>query len=332
MHDIDVVILWVDGSDPVWAEKMARYKGDLSFKFRKEEFRDWELLKFWFRGIEKFMPWVRKIHFVTDGQVPEWLNLENEKIHWVDHKDIMPAEILPVFNSSVIESYINRIEGLAEHFIYFNDDFFVTKDIKPDFFFKNGLPCDMLAFQPVVANESNPSMTYIFMNDSLALARHFKKYENIKMQPFKYYKIGYPFKYFIYNILELAFPRFTGFYTAHSPSPYLKSVFDEVWEAEADTFEKMKTSRFRSTCDVNQYLFREWQKLTGRFYPVNVHRGFRYVETNYGIDKICGYISGQKQKILCLNDSIITDDFDEAKGKLHKAFESIMPDKCSFEK
>lgn len=332
MEDIDVVLLWVDNTDPVWQEKILKYKSNTTFKFRGEEFRDWDILKYWFRGIEKFMPWVRTIHFVTDHQVPEWLDLSNPKIHHVNHEDILPPEILPVFNSSVIETHINKIEGLSEHFIYFNDDMFVTKETSPEFFFKNGLPKDMLAFQPVVANESNPSMPYIFLNDAMVLARHFKKYDNVKKQPFKYFHVGYPIKYFCYNFLELAFPRFTGFYSAHCPAPFLKSVWDEVWKEEPEVFEAMNTSRFRSRIDVNQYLFREWGKLSGKFVPYNVHKGFRYIETNCGIDKICNYVKNKKQNTICINDSILEEDFETASREIKAAFESILPEKSSFER
>ena len=56
----------------------------------KARFRDYGVLKYWFRGVEKFAPWVRRIHFVTGGQKPEWLDTDNPRIHLVDHKDFIP--------------------------------------------------------------------------------------------------------------------------------------------------------------------------------------------------------------------------------------------------
>ena len=44
-------------------------------------YRDWNNLRYWFRGVEKFAPWVRKIHFVTWGHIPDWLDTTNPKIN-----------------------------------------------------------------------------------------------------------------------------------------------------------------------------------------------------------------------------------------------------------
>ena len=74
--DIDFVILWVDGNDRKWLQKKAQYVPNLTADVSKERYRDWDNLKYWFRGVAKYAPWVRKIHFVTDEQVPEWLNTE----------------------------------------------------------------------------------------------------------------------------------------------------------------------------------------------------------------------------------------------------------------
>ena len=104
--EIDFVITWVDMDDPKWKEKFYKYSGKIdnsSNKFSEARFRDYGFLKYWFRGVEKFAPWVRKVHFVTDDQKPEWLNINHPKLQLVSHKDYIPQEYLPVFNSSLIE-------------------------------------------------------------------------------------------------------------------------------------------------------------------------------------------------------------------------------------
>ena len=93
-EEIDIVLAWVDGSDPVWREKKKermRQQG-LSVKSddREERYRDWDLMRYWFRSIENFAPWVRKIHFVTFGHLPEWLDSSNPKLHIVNHEDFIP--------------------------------------------------------------------------------------------------------------------------------------------------------------------------------------------------------------------------------------------------
>ena len=74
MNEIDFVITWVDGNDPAWIAERKKYNSKSGDK-SDTRFRDWELLKYWFRGVEKYAPWVRKIHFVTWGHYPSWLNV-----------------------------------------------------------------------------------------------------------------------------------------------------------------------------------------------------------------------------------------------------------------
>ena len=101
--EIDFVITWVDMDDPKWKKTFAKYSGGIdnsNNSFSEARFRDHGFLKYWFRGIEKFAPWVRKIHFVTCGQKPEWLDENNPKLHLVNHEDFIPHQFLPCFNSS----------------------------------------------------------------------------------------------------------------------------------------------------------------------------------------------------------------------------------------
>jgi hypothetical protein len=76
---IDFVVLWVDGNNPEWR---ARYK-----KYRTEQrpedaarYRDWGLLPYWFRAVEKYAPWVNKVYLVTSGEMPDWLNWGHPKL------------------------------------------------------------------------------------------------------------------------------------------------------------------------------------------------------------------------------------------------------------
>ncbi len=105
-------------------------------------------------------------------------------------------------------------------------------------------------------------MPYIYLNNAMVLARYFDKRENMKQQPGAYWHPGYPLLYFGYNLLERMFPRFTGFYTVHGPSPLLKNTLARGALAGGSAF----CRRFAATDsakreDVSQYLLREWQKL-----------------------------------------------------------------------
>lgn len=336
---IDFVITWVNASDEAWREAREDIRNKtqgaahfLKADDRRERYRDWGLLKYWFRGVEKYAPWVRKIHFITFGKLPEWLNEAHPRLHVVRHEDYVPKEFLPTFNSNVLELYLHKIEGLSEHFVYFNDDMFLMKKTKPEDFFKKGMPCDMLAFQPVVANPSNPIMSQTLLNNSLVLSKYFDKRENVKKQPAKYFKAGYPPLYFLYNLLELFFPRYTGFYTVHGPSPFCKSTFAEVWEKEEELLLKVSENRFRSASDVTPYLFREWQKLSGNFRAVNLHRHFAYYEIGDKNTKMLAAIRGQKRRILCINDGPVSGDEEKIRAEIGAAFAEILPECSAFER
>ena len=335
MAEIDFVIAWVDGADPAWRRERDVYagnKGRSAASSGDARYRDWELLRFWFRGVERFAPWVRRIHFVTWGHLPEWLDTANPKLAVVNHRDFIPQEYLPTFSSHPIELNFHRIPGISEQFVYFNDDVFLLRPVKDTDFFKNGKPKDMLALQPVVANREDDMMPYIYLNNAMLLAKYFDKRENMKKQPGAYFHPGYPFLYFGYNLLEMAFPRFTGFYTVHGPSPLLKSTYETVWRLEPEWLDRTCRNRFRSRDDISQYALREWQKLSGNFKPCNAARFCRYFDIDTENKELLRTITGRKASAACVNDSVGFADFERVRQEIQQAFERILPEKSSFER
>ena len=139
--DIDIVYMWVDGSDPVWlAKKNAFEQGVASTAgeaLDEARFVDNDELKYSLRSIERYAPWIRHIYIVTDGQVPAWIDLTNPRISIIDHTEIIPREALPTFSSPAIEWCVDNIPGLSEHFLLANDDTFIGREVSPEFFFPN---------------------------------------------------------------------------------------------------------------------------------------------------------------------------------------------------
>lgn len=328
---IDFVITWVDGSDENWRREKALYSGRSDDDDRPERYRDWDMLKYWFRGVDNYAPWVRKIHFITWGHLPNWLDTSNPKINIVRHEDFIPKEYLPTFNSNVIEFHMHKIKDLSDRFVYFNDDMYIVGAVGSDSFFKGDYPCDMLAFQPVVANVENPVMSHLFLNNTLLLAKYFDKRKNVKSQPEKYFKLSYPLKNLVYNFMELAFPRFTGFYTAHGPYPLNKSIFELAWEREYEQLHNTSMNKFRSSDDVSIYILREWKKLLGEFVPVNIEKNFKYFNVSSTNKELVNVLKKHKAKIICINDANSDIDFEYAKYEITNAFEEIFPLKSSFE-
>jgi hypothetical protein len=142
---VDVVYTWVDGSDPSFQVALRQHvsaelaEADLATADLCR-YRDNGELRFSLRSLLSFAPWVRRIHILTNGQVPSWLNCSHPQIHVVTHAEVFPEpEVLPTFNSNAIEMCLHRIPGLARRFIYFNDDVFLGRTVrKSDFFLPGG--------------------------------------------------------------------------------------------------------------------------------------------------------------------------------------------------
>lgn len=97
-------------------------------------------LKYALRSVNQFALWFHHIFVVTNNQRPKWL-IDHPKISVVDHKEIIPKDLQPVFSSICIEMYLDRIPGLSEHFVYSNDDMMLNRPLMPsDFFDAQGNP------------------------------------------------------------------------------------------------------------------------------------------------------------------------------------------------
>lgn len=325
---IDFVIMWVDGNDPDWQKEKKEHENAEKGDKRNIRYRDWENLQFWFRAVEKFAPWVNKIHFVTWGHLPEWLNIEHPKLNIVNHKDFLNENYLPVFNSRAIEINLQRIPNLEEKFVYFNDDMFITKSVDKNDFFKNGLPRDVAIPNPTPSTQ-RLGIGCAISNNMEIINTRFNKKKSIKKNFFKWYNFRYK-KQIIASICMIPWKNFASFSSTHIPHSYLKSTFDEVWEKEFEVLTKTSQSRFRSKDNVNQWLMRYWQLASGNFEPRSVKDGKNFMLSDENEDAI-NAIKNQKYKLICLNDTVKITNFKKVKEDIKKAFEYILPEKSDFE-
>lgn len=144
MNDkIDIVYLWVDGSDKKWQkirnfwyDKINKKTVETANNLNSSLYRDNGELKYSLRSLAECVPWINHIYIITGfNQKPKWLNTKNKKITIVPHEQIMPKNAIPTFNSNSINLCIHKIPNLSEKFIIMNDDTFFNKPIKPSFFF-----------------------------------------------------------------------------------------------------------------------------------------------------------------------------------------------------
>jgi len=331
-NKIDFVIPWVDGNDSAWLTEKAKYNylADTSDKEINsvERYRDWDLLKYWFRGVDQYAPWVNKIHFITWGHVPKFLNVNHPKLHIVNHKDFIPHDCLPLYNASAIETVLDRIPDLSEYFVYFNDDMFLINPVKETDFFVNGKPCGYF--------EDNPSYTYgnsnygrMVFNALTIINKHFDKHKQIRMNWRKYYSQSFFSKAFFYTLLSSPWKNVLGIPAPHLPAAFLKTTWEKVRRVEPCVLNDTLHSRFRKSENVQQELFRYWQFMEGNFFPQKIiGRYFHLMDET--INEVCHTLKKSDFKEVCLNDGPVTD-FEDAKRKIVEAFEIHLPQRSSFE-
>lgn len=332
---IDFVIPWVDSNDPEWQLSYSKYsKADESEGGAR--YRDWGWMRYWFRSVEKNAPWVNKIYFVTCGQLPDWIDISNPKLVHIKHSDYIPLELLPTFNSSTIEIFFNRIPGLSEHFVLFNDDFFINSPILPEYYFRDGMPCDSPCEQvfshPYIWNGNRWGIQLMEFCNTSVINRHFNRKEVTKKNKWGWYGWYQP-KSFVFNAWLASSRSYFGVpWTPHFEKPMLKSVWDEVWDKEGELLLSHCT-RFREPDNFNCYLMRFWTLASNKFYPTNTFK--TKIKCELGYDKMdpVSIIGNSVYKSICLEDTprVTEAMFNHIKSNILERFEQLYPEKSSFE-
>ena len=231
MIDVDAVITWVDGSDPAHKRKRDHYQSNAATPLHDNGTNPhrWvcsDELNFCLRSIENNAPWIRRVWIVTDSQMPDLTSLSPNfaaKVNIIDHAQIFAGreDALPTFNSLSIETMLWRIPDLAEHFLYFNDDVFLTAPVKvSDFFAGNG---------PVLRGkwaDHSALFACSTSRDEASLLNHYNQINAAAM-------IGYTADHV--------------FESAHVVHPMLRSVMVDLAGTYHDQFERNASFRFRCT-------------------------------------------------------------------------------------
>ena len=333
--DIDLVVLWVDGTDPAWLAEKKKYEPEkLLPDGGDNRYRDWGLMRYWFRSIEAFAPWVRKVFFVTWGHIPGFLNTEAPKLQIVRHEDFIPKAYLPTFNSCSIEANLHRLPGLSEHFVYFNDDIFLLRPTVPEDFFRKGLPCAYGPEKPIAYSTIYNTWRHQLCNDLWIIGRHYRKREQVRKNRAKYIVWGYGLRDNIRTLaLEVLYPNtFMGFGNLHGPSSFLLDTYREIWEKESEVLDCSCREKFRNFNQVNQNLFQWWQIAKGTMAPFKLDISVNSI-TDKSIDQLCTIIRQRQHTCVCLQDNLDADpeSIEALSARLREAFAAILPHKSQFE-
>lgn len=319
----DFVLPWVDGSDLEWINSKNKYNNSIIGEHNAiEKYRDMGTLKYVLRSIEKNCPWYNKIHIITCGHHPKWLDIKHPKINLITHKELYFKKAhLPVFSSSSIEMNLANMRDVSEQFVYLNDDMLIMKQTKPTRFFKNGRPVDFLSHGWIPRNKLFEKLkgidTWIHsINNNLDLI-------NTKFSPFELnreyiYHSSYSTKIKLSNfILKNIYKKIIWFEHWHHPQPYLLSDLREVYRAFPKEMMICSKNRFRANTDLTQYLYRYWRLVQEDFAPSRHNDG------------LAENIKSEKQlkniflKMNCTTKPVRFACFNDAGGMSDKEYEKI---------
>lgn len=336
MNDrIDIVLTWVDGDDPNWKKEKEACSREQSIEKTSDShirFESWDNLQYWFRAVERFMPWVGQIIFITYGHLPRFLRTDHPKLRLIKHEDYIPKQYLPTFNSNTIEMNLHRIPELSENFILFNDDFFPLQPIEETYYFRNGQVCDEAVENIITTATFGPVSNmarYTQVNNMFIINKYFKKKDVQGRDWDKWYCEDYGELMERTRSLQYWYD-FPGFYDPHVASAMKKSVLSHLWELEGEVLDRASRNHFRAYNDVTQYLIRYWQLCTGDFYPRRTLGKVCFVNIGNYME-IARSIARQEWQMVSLNENCTPEEFEIIKKELNTALGQILPEKSSFE-
>ena len=220
---------------------------------------------YWFRMIEKHAPWVNNVYLITNGQKPDWLNLEHPKLNWSLIRNLCLMNIyLPIIQRLLSLIFIGLKDCRRTICISMMICTWL-EIVNLQIFYKNGQP-KLLAVYDALVPWSPFTNTY--HNNVELIYRHFPNKKALKSSPWKFFNFRYG-SLVLKNLLLLPWGP-TGYVNQHLPVPMKKSTLAHLWEIEGATLDKTSRNKIRDYgVDVNQYVCSNWQIESNQFYPMS---------------------------------------------------------------
>ncbi|MER6916525.1 stealth family protein [Streptomyces sp. NPDC000594] len=309
---VDVVYTWVDGEEPGMRAKRARYQENgiteiLDKETNASRYTSHDELKYSLRSLAMYADFVRHIYIVTDGQKPHWLDDRAPGITVVDHRDIFPEGVLPVFNSHAIETRLHHIPGLADHYLYFNDDVFVGRRVTAEHFF-HGSGLMRIPVSPLKIGVGKPHAEETATNSAS---------KNVR------------------RLLLEKFGRMTTNNFMHTPLPQQRETLRTLESLFPEDIRRTTESRFRSPQDiaVTAPLLYQYALMTGRGVPGKFN--FRYVNISRpdAEARLADLRRTRRFDFFCLNDVDVPPEEREQVGvRMNTFLEDYFPFPSPYEK
>lgn len=277
---IDAVLTWVDGADPAWDAARRQRLDALAGTGRTREasgqarYVSRDELRYALRSLHLYAPWLRTIHLVTAGQAPAWLDTALPGVRLVDHRDLLPAAALPTFNSHAIETALHRVPGLAEHFLYLNDDFLLARPVRPETF-----------FSPAGATAVVTTPSPLGLTDAADAAPYVRAAWNNR------------------RLLQESFGAVVTHHLAHAPYAHRVSVLAEIEARYAEAVAATAHAPFRSETDVSllSSLAQHYGLLTGTAYVADVPHAYVNL-AGPDVERQLARVRAREHDVVCLAD------------------------------
>lgn len=283
---VDVVYTWVNDRDPEWR---ARYgealrdhdPGELGGQSASPaRFRNRDELRYSLRSLALNARFVRRVYIVTAGQVPEWLARDVPNVRVVPHEEILEPECLPTFNSHAIETALHRIDGLAEHYLYLNDDFFFGRGCRPSTFFTHDGLTKLFPDRRATVPPGPAAPTDRPVDSASKNTR---------------------------DLIQAEFDLAVAYKMQHIPYPQRRSVVAEMEERFPAVFKQTAHNTFRHYTDVNvaSCLSHYYAYATGTAVPARVPATYINIGNPWASLQMRRLLRRGDSNVFCLNDSPI---------------------------
>lgn len=299
---MDIVIPYVDCSDPTWIEGFVRSKypgihGAAPIRAAliaaKRRYSDYGLFVYWWRAVSTMYSDVGTVHLLVQSksQVPAWLNTDKGvQVHL--HSEFMTRAV-PSYNSSCIElaalHHLLNTGALSDRFLLLNDDMYFIGHCTDANFECGGKPLTYIEH----GDEPQDGLFGDILRNNTALCR----------------EASGVIKFPIYKNHHLAVCYDSG---------YCKKLLNTYWERIENTF-----TRFRSNRNLNHWWLRWMQDYNG----VSKH------SNDFPHEGYIPYVGGSIQKesvrgrtMICINDGCSGGDHGLS------ILSSMYPEKCRYEK
>lgn len=310
-EDVDMVFSWVDGSSSEFQrQRAARMKGYVvgDGDDNAARYRQVDELRYALRSVHMYAPWVRRIFIATDSPTPEWL-ADHPKVTIVRSEEFFAdPSVLPTHNSHAVEAQLHRIPGLAEHFLYSNDDMFFGRPVTPELFF-SGAGISRFVESGIRIGSGVPHVGRSGHDNGLRVNR---------------------------SLLEQRFGRVITLDLEHCATPLRRSVAYELEREFAEDYARTAASRFRSATDISvtNSLYHYYALATGRA-VITTEPRTRYVQTTQldSLRRMERLVTGRDTDMFCLNDGSVPEIPEEVRvPALRACLERYFPVTAPWEK